>query len=160
MISYGRVGLLLVCLSLGTAHTALPREAGQPAAESETNRIQEIVNRYLQRLEVPDRVRVAVVPVNPLMVSVESLGEDGAAGFLLSLQGDFAAQLSDEELGAAIAHELGHVWIFRHHPFLQTEALANEIAMRLVTKDSLVRVYDRVWKHVGSKGNLARFVGD
>ncbi|HEY6509812.1 MAG TPA: hypothetical protein VIY56_17435 [Vicinamibacterales bacterium] len=136
-----------------------PSEASGLTAESDTNRIQEIVNHYLERLDLPDRVRVSVVPINPLLVSVESVDEDGG-GFLLSLQGDFIAQLSDEELGAAIAHELGHVWIFTHHPFLQTEALANEIAMRLVTKDSLVLVYDRVWKRVGSKGDLARFVED
>ena len=33
-------------------------------------------------------------------------------------------------------HELGHVWIFTHHPYLQTEQLANRIAMRLVSRTS------------------------
>jgi predicted Zn-dependent protease len=108
---------------------------------------------------VTERVFVSLVPSNALMVSVESR-DQAQGGFLLSVERDFMGQLSDEELGAAIAHELGHVWIFTHHPFLQTEALANEIAMRLVPRDSLVRVYEKVWSRLGTKGELARFVGD
>jgi len=61
---------------------------------------------------------------------------------------------------AAIAHELGHVWIFTHHPFLQTEVLANQIAQRLVPRSSLVQVYEKVWKRQGTEGDLSRFVGD
>ena len=48
-----------------------------------------------------------------------------------------------------MAHELGHVWVFTHHPYLQTEKLANQIAMRVVTRDSLVNVYHKLWEHGG-----------
>ena len=78
-----------------------------------------------------------MVPKNPLMVSVEF--DDADTGFLLTLEQDFVDELTDEELRAAIAHELGHVWIFTHHPYLQTEALANQIAQRLVPRDTWSR---------------------
>jgi predicted Zn-dependent protease len=68
--------------------------------------------------------------------------------------------LTDDEVRAAIAHELGHVWVFTHHPFLQTEELANRIAMRAVSRETLERVYDKVWKRIGTKGDVALFFGD
>jgi hypothetical protein len=58
-----------------------------------------------------------------------------------------------------VAHELGHVWIFTHHPYLQTERLANSIAMRGVTRESLERVYRKVWQREGVKGDLVQFLG-
>jgi hypothetical protein len=58
-----------------------------------------------------------------------------------------------------MAHELGHVWVFTHHPYLQTEKLANQIAMRVVTRDSLVSVYRKLWEHGGTKGDLNTFLG-
>jgi Zn-dependent peptidase ImmA (M78 family) len=63
-------------------------------------------------------------------------------------------------LKSTVAHELGHVWIFTHHPYLQTESLANQIAERVVSRESLVQVYEKVWKALGTKGDLARFVAD
>jgi predicted Zn-dependent protease len=93
------------------------------------------------------------------MLSVEPI-EDLAGEFQLSIEEGFIDELTDDELEAAVAHELGHVWIFTHHPYLQTEALANQIARRLVTRDSLVRVYEKVWKIKGTKGDLARFLGE
>ena len=42
----------------------------------------------------------------------------------------FLDTLTDDEVEAEVAHELGHVWIFTHHAYLQTEGLANQIAMR------------------------------
>ena len=121
-------------------------------------RIQEIVNEFMTRLTMGHKVAVTVVPKNPLMVSVEYT--DTSTGFLLSVEEDFINELTQEELEAAIAHELGHVWIFTHHPFLQTEVLANQIAQRLVPRTSLVQVYEKVWKRQGTKGDLTRFVGD
>ena len=82
----------------------------------------------------------------------ENLSRTDAASFLDAL--------NDEELEAAVAHELGHVWIFTHHPFLQTEELANKIAMRAVTRETLQRVYAKVWERGGTKGDLAWFLGD
>jgi hypothetical protein len=120
--------------------------------------IQEIVNEFMAKLTMGHKVAVAVVPKNPLMVSVEYT--DVGGGFLLSVEEDFINELTQEELEAAIAHELGHVWIFTHHPFLQTEVLANQIAQRLVLRSSLVQVYEKLWKRQGTVGDLSRFVGD
>jgi predicted Zn-dependent protease len=66
--------------------------------------------------------------------------------FLLSVEEDFAQALNDTELRAAVAHELGHVWIYTHFPFLQTEQLANDIASRVISRDTLTPLYDKVWK--------------
>jgi hypothetical protein len=128
-------------------------------ARLDPKHIQSVVDDLLSRLALPQKVGVAVVPKNPLMLSVESV-DDGSDAFLLSLEEDFLGELTDEELQAAIAHELGHVWIFTHHPFLQTEALANRIAMRIVSRESLVQVYEKLWKRQGTKGDVTRFVGD
>jgi len=71
--------------------------------------------------------------------------------------------LTDDDIKAVVAHELGHVWIFTHHPYLQTEQLANEIAMRLVTRESLEPVYAKVQKRIGDAVgavDLARNLGD
>ena len=58
----------------------------------------------------------------------------GAAGtFRLSLERSFLEQLTPVELKAVIAHSVGHVWIYTHHPYLQTEQLANQIALRAVS---------------------------
>jgi hypothetical protein len=71
----------------------------------------------------------------------------------LSIDAAFLVHLDDQDLTAAVAHELGHVWIYTHHPFLHTEALANEIAMRVVSRDSLRRLYEKLWAFDGAHGN-------
>jgi hypothetical protein len=120
--------------------------------------VQQVVDDYRARLALPRSVRVTLVPKNVLVASVEAGGDEGP--FTLSLQEDFLDTLSEDELKAVIAHELGHVWIFTHHPYLQTERLANDIARRLVSRDVLVTVYEKLWKSQGTKGDLVRFVGD
>jgi hypothetical protein len=159
-----RIGsILLFCLLL----LLLPGHVSETSAAGpervipngrDQQRIQEIVNEFMARLTMPQKVAVAVVPKNPLMVSVEYT--DPASGFLLTVEEEFISELTQEELEAAVAHELGHVWIFTHHPYLQTEVLANQIAQRLVPRSSLVQVYEKVWKRQGTKGDLTRFVGD
>jgi hypothetical protein len=119
-------------------------------------RLQAIVDALRSELGIPQDVTLKVVRENPLMASVEPAKEGD--GFVLEIEGAFAKRLSDVELKSVLAHELGHVWIFTHHPYLQTEQLANRIAMRLVTRESLERVYDKVWKN-GAKGDLGRFLG-
>jgi hypothetical protein len=121
--------------------------------------IQHIVDDFRAQLGVPQKVEVSIVEKNPLLVSVEPT-DDQASAFMLSLEESFLTGLSDEEVRAVIAHELGHVWIFTHHPFLQTESLANEIARRLVARDNLVHVYEKLWQRQGTTGDLARLVGD
>jgi hypothetical protein len=120
---------------------------------------QTIADRFREALGIPESVVVSVVPHNPLLVSVERMsGRQGT--FLLAIEEGFLATLDEEGLRAVIAHELGHVWIFTHHPYLQTEQLANRIAMRLVSRDSLARVYPKVWERTGMKGDLSRFLGE
>ena len=159
-----RAGSILSCcllLLLFSGHVAVARAAGPERIipnPRDQQRIQEIVDQFMGKLTMTYKVAVAVVPKNPLMVSVEFT--DASTGFLLSVEEDFINELTQEELEAAIAHELGHVWIFTHHPFLQTEVLANQIAQRIVPRSSLVQVYEKVWRRQGTKGDLTRFVGD
>ena len=118
-------------------------------------RVQRIVDDLAARLAIAEAVRVSIVPSNRLVMSVEPAEHF----FELKVEDGFVETLDDAELTAAIAHELGHVWIFTHHPFLQTEQLANEVAMRLIKPNVLARLYDKVWKRAGVKGDLARFLG-
>jgi Peptidase family M48 len=118
------------------------------------NRLQVLVDDFRVRLSIPDAVVVSIISRNALVVSVERIN-DGR--FALSVEDGFLNTLNDDELNAVVAHELGHVWIFTHHPYLQTEESANRIALRLVSRDSLERVYDKVWTRAGTRGHLAYF---
>ena len=121
--------------------------------------VQQVVDESRNRLSIPQEVRVSLVPKNALVVSVER--QPGAeVAFLLLFEETFLEQLTESEIRAVVAHELGHVWIFTHHPYLQTEQLANQIAMRLVTRESLEPVYDKVRKRVGEPIDLTRNLGD
>jgi len=131
------------------------------AQESTTQqqRVQTIADELRARLDIHEPVRVSIVESNRLLLSVEPVEDSNPREFALSVEDGFAVTLDDDELTAAIAHELGHVWIFTHHPFLQTEQLANVVAMRLVSREALVQLYDKVWKRGGTKGDLTRFLG-
>lgn len=143
----------LVLLGIGATNT-------EPISveRRDVQQIQELVDSVRGRLSIAATVTVKIVPANALLVSVEPLQEQESI-FLLSFEEGFANGLDPEELRAVVAHELGHVWIFTHHPFLQTERLANEIAMRVVSRESLERVYSKVWERRGTKGDLSRFLG-
>jgi len=121
-------------------------------------RLQDVVDDLKGRLKIPDRVAVAIVPVNKLVVSVER-AKNREGGFTLSIEDGFVQRLSDAEVSAVVAHELGHVWIYTHHPFLQTEELANEVAMRVVSRDVLESLYSKVWERTGTKGTLTYLPG-
>jgi hypothetical protein len=123
-----------------------------------TKKIKTLVERFRRDLSIKEEVFVSIVPKNDRLVSVERWKKVSGA-FLLSFDENFLATLNDSELGASIAHELGHVWIFTHHPYLQTELLANQIALKVVTREELERVYEKVWKDRG-KGNLRDFLGE
>lgn len=105
------------------------------------------------RLSIPEPVLVSVVPTNPLLVSVEA-PKGGSDPFRLTIEAAFLETLTDEELEAVLAHELGHVWIFTHHPYLQTEPLANQIALRVVSRTSLEHVYQKMWRLDGTDGQM------
>ncbi len=156
------VPLLVVPLVLTrrvSAKRTSPRSAAGTASPAATRmvareqRIQSIVDDMRQRLAIPDLVEATIVQKNKLVVSVER-ASDRERGFRLLLEDDFTAQLTDEELSAVVAHELGHVWIFTHHPHLHTEELANEIALRIVDRSVLSGVYDKVWAKLGERGTL------
>jgi predicted Zn-dependent protease len=120
-------------------------------------RVQQIVDDLKGRLEIPQTVTVSIVDQNPLMVSVAPTSD---GGFALSLEADFAERLTQDELTAAVAHELGHVWIYTHFPYLQTEQLANEIAMRVVSRESLVPVYAHMFERARVDGDVNEYLGD
>lgn len=142
--------LLLAGATASSASDYVPRNSAK--------RLQAVVDDLAIRLALPVTVTAAVVRANPLLVSVEPQpGQDDA--FVLSFEDAFLDGLDDEDLRAVIAHELGHVWIFTHHPYLQTELLANSVALRVVSRRSLEKVYDKVWERSGTKGDLVRFLG-
>jgi hypothetical protein len=119
-----------------------------------TTRLQALVDGVRERLSISQEVVVSIVAEDKLLVSVERMpSRDGA--FALAFERDFLAVLTEDELTAVVAHELGHVWIFTHHPYLQTEELANKVALKLVSRDTLAKVYEKVWQRTGGKGELA-----
>ena len=121
--------------------------------------VQKMVDKLRKDLSILEVVGVTIVPDNPLMLSVETVSGRGGP-FMISVDESFMSELTDDELNSALAHELGHVWIYTHHPYLQTEKLANQIAMRVVTRASLVPVYHKVWERLGTKGDLNEFLGE
>jgi predicted Zn-dependent protease len=149
----------LVCVSVHSLSAAgvVATRAEPPYPPA---RLQAMVDRLAGELTLSATVRVALVPKNPLLVSVEQVIDDGGAPvFLMAFEEGFLDELSEDEVVAIVAHELGHVWIFLHHPYLQTERQANRIAMRVVSRESLERVYEKVWARDGAKGDLTRFLG-
>ena len=147
------LGLLLapLCSNARASQSYHPR--------NDASRIQRLVDRIRHALALDHNVTVEIVASNPLLASVEPVAGHAGA-FRLLLEDAFIDQLNDEELHAVVAHELGHVWVFTHHPYLQTELLANQIAMRVVSRDTLQRVYSKVWARGGAKGDLVQFLGN
>ncbi|MGH9219025.1 MAG: hypothetical protein ACRD1W_06970 [Vicinamibacterales bacterium] len=124
---------------------------------AERERLQDVTDQLRRRLDILERVLVTIVDHNPLVMSVETLS--GRSGpFVITADEAFIQSLNDEELQAAVAHELGHVWIYTHHPYLQTERMANDVALRVIRAEVLVPVYEKVWKRTGARGNLAEYI--
>jgi hypothetical protein len=153
--------VLTACIVVVRLFDSAPAVRAQETAgdSGELQRVQKLSDELRVRLEIDEPVRVTIDAVNPLLMSVEPVGSGAPREFRLRVEAEFAKGLSDSELLAAVAHELGHVWIFTHHPFLQTEQLANDIAMRIVSRDILAQMYERVWSLRGKKGDLERFLG-
>ena len=149
------IGVALLLWLLPLRADALPA----PATERlEIVALQDLTDELRTRLQIAERVHVTLVDHNPLVMSVETLnGRNGP--FVITVDRDFIVELSREEEEAALAHELGHVWIYTHHPYLQTERLANDIAMRVVNRSAFEPVYEKVWARTGIKGNLIEFIG-
>jgi hypothetical protein len=148
--------VFVACLALFTGVPALAGPASPAAPRLDA--IQAVVDGLRGRLAIRETVQVAVVPSNKLLLSVET--ENGRGGpYHLSIDAGFLEELTGSELDAALAHELGHVWIFTHHPFLQTEQLANKIALRVVERKQLELVYRKMWVRLGRTGEVDDLLG-
>ena len=132
-----RVALLVVAFAL----------AGVTAWAGDVNplvaNVQSILGDLRTKLEIPNSVSVRIVDHDEALVSVRRSTSD-PDGFELRLESAFLRKLNSHELRAVIAHELGHVLIFTHWPYLQTERLANRIACRAVDRSLLLEVYGKV----------------
>ena len=126
--------------------------------EYNAKRIKGLIAALKKQLAIPQEIESVVVPKNALIVSVQPIRERKGV-FQISFEESFLNTLDNAELRAVIAHELGHVWIYTHHPFLQTERLANDVAMRVINRSAFEPVYEKVWQRTGIKGNLVEFLG-
>jgi hypothetical protein len=148
------LGLIAPTLVASTAFAA----SATAASDKRARQLQRVLDRVKERLGLDYPVTLELVAKNHHLISVETItGPDRK--FLVKVEKRMLGLLGADELEAALAHELGHVWVFTHHPYLQTEQLANDVAMRVVSRDALVRVYDKVWKAGAEKGDLAAFLG-
>ena len=152
----GEVKLLAICL-LGLLGAAVSGSAKDPAQNTDEQKAATVIKEFRSRLGIPQQVSVSIIGANARLVSVRR-SQPQAENFVVEFDRNFLTTLNDEELRTVIAHEMGHVWIFTHHPYLQTEALANEKALELVSWDSLEKVYEKVWQHEGQKGTLEEFL--
>ena len=118
-----------------------------------------IVEEFRSTLDISERIVVSIVRSNQLLVSVRPSPLQ-ARTFIVRLDKHFLATLSEEELRGAIAHELGHVWIFTHSPYIQTETLANSTALELVSRDNLKHVYEKVWAYEGRQGSPDKILNE
>jgi Zn-dependent protease with chaperone function len=120
--------------------------------------LQRLVDSLRDRMGISASVTVAVVEHDAHRVSVRR-SPDTAVAFALSAERGLVEALTTEQIEAALAHELGHVWIYTHHPYLQTEQLANRVAMRVVPRERLVEVYRALWGGEEMPGSLEAFLG-
>ncbi len=130
---------------------AVPLDESVPISTLRARRAQEILDDLRSELSIDQKVRLVVVPSDPFVFSVKR-ADVQKDSFQLSMELGFLLELNEDELHAAVAHELGHVWIFTHFPFLHTERLANEIGQRVVSRDSFDKLYSKLWQYEGTRG--------
>jgi hypothetical protein len=131
---------------------AIPVARESPTAVTLKARLaHEIVDQLRAALPISNEIQIAVVMYHPLVFSVEPMDKEKGR-FLLSMELGFVMRLDNDELRAALAHELGHVWIYTHHPFLQTERMANVIGQRVVDRRAFEKVYSKLWAYEGTSG--------
>jgi ABC-type hemin transport system substrate-binding protein len=142
--------LLSLLLSLGTVEVL-----GSETTAAATGSVQGVVDEYRGLLGLKPVVRVVLVEENPRVVSV-ARDTRTPGTFVMSFARRFLAELTADEVRAVVAHELGHVWIFGNHPYLQTEQRANEVALRLVTRAELESAYRKLDAVGGKNAGIAR----
>jgi len=158
------IGLTLLTLVMASAATAQTAALDRERAESHHGRslqaeaVQVVVDSLRERLGITAVVTVTMVEHDDRRVSVRRAPQDRTS-FALSVEQGFVEGLPREQLEAVLAHELGHVWIYTHHPYLQTEQLANRVAMRAVARKQLVAVYSTLWGADALHGSLEAFLG-
>jgi hypothetical protein len=150
--------LWLLPLPLEVAPSVSTDFISRSVGRTEVAVLQDVTDDLRSRLQITERVQVELVDHNPLVMSVETLA--GRAGpFIIMIDRDFIHELNEAETAASIAHELGHVWIYTHAPYVQTERLANDVAMRVINRAAFEPVYEKVWARTGVRGNLIEFLG-
>jgi hypothetical protein len=149
---YRRVFLTAAMLTAVLFLNASPIATDAPTTVAiQSKRAQTLLDGLRSAMGIPAEVQLAIVIQNPLVFSVDPVDRT-KSHFVLSMDFSFLLMLEDDELRAALAHELGHVWIFTHHPYLQTERLANTIGLRVVDRGSFERVYRKLWAYEGTPG--------
>lgn len=150
--------LWLLPLPLEVSPSAPTGFVSRGGGRTEIAVLQDVTDDLRARLQIKERVQVELVEHNPLVMSVETLA--GRAGpFIITIDRTFIHELNEAETEASIAHELGHVWIYTHAPYVQTERLANDVAMRVIDRAAFEPVYEKVWARTGIRGNLLEFLG-
>jgi hypothetical protein len=147
--------VLLLAAPGATAVQAGESDGAAPSAQD----VQRMVDELRGELAIRYEVAVELVPSNARLLSV-ARNDGDRQRFRLSIEQGFFGTLTGDERRAALAHELGHVWIFTTHPYLQTESGANRIALRVVSRESLASLYQKMWAREGTTGDLARFLGE
>src|SRR5262245_12111829 len=90
---------------------AYAKDANPP--EDTIKRMHVILDDLEARLQMPQHVEVRIIGREPRMVAVQRIAQPSSAAgsFVIRLDEQFFDSLDEEELRAALAHELGHVWI-------------------------------------------------
>ena len=142
---------VLWILGTGVAYVQVPTQS------VEAEKLSRLASEFRSRLRISAKVQVAIVKENQRLASVRPVPKKRNT-FALEVDQSFLETLSDDEKRGIIAHEMGHVWIFTHHPYLQTEALANEKAQTLVPRETLEKVYEKVWALDGHPDSLNKYL--
>ena len=151
-----RVFVLVVCTCAQGSYLAGFSPTTPPGIRMA--RLDEVASGLAAALKVSGHVEVVVVMRNDLVVSVEPLAKP-EDGYRVVFDQRFFDRLDNDEIAAALAHEIGHVWIYSHFPFLQTEALANEIALKVAPRKTMESLYNKLWAYTGVTGNIEELLG-
>lgn len=149
---------LIAGIALSSLFAAVIRAEGI-ASESNLPTLEPVIAELREVLQIANPIDVLIVRQNDLLVSVTPNPEDKQR-FRISFDRRFLSRLTDKEIRAAVAHELGHVWIFTHHPYLQTEELADGIAIRAVPQADLDQIHDKTRTYLSERDLDSKYRSD